>query len=294
MERAATLCVAEAIALRLDPAETPHTRRAFATGIWWTVGLPTSLDVEAVDRVQRAPHRAVMDRELSWTSEGSAIWFEYLEASLGAASPGVLSTALLSASAQVTPAGAAEWHNEPDTYDVLLHTFGESEQRMAQTLGDFAVSRAFAGDRDDGEHPAAVAWAGSYAAPTFDWVLSFSKLPKRVRLTPVEPTGAALVWLDLDRVPPSTTLAFQAEWEPPAKFRWQLVKLDADGHELGRIDVPFQERERQAEARIVDLEGVSALIVVGAHLERVDVDHPFDPDVAPFEPHSALVYLVAL
>jgi hypothetical protein len=36
------------------------------------------------------------------------------------------------------------------------------------------------------------------------------------------------------------------------------------------------------------------VLVVGAHLERVDLDHPFDPDVAPFEPHSALVYLVAM
>src|SRR6185503_12536612 len=39
-ERAATLCVGEALALRLDPAETPHTRRAFATELWWLVGAP--------------------------------------------------------------------------------------------------------------------------------------------------------------------------------------------------------------------------------------------------------------
>jgi hypothetical protein len=125
-------------------------------------------------------------------------------------------------------------------------------------------------------------------------VIPFSKLPKRVRLTPVEPTGAAFVLLELEGEQAGKTLAFQAEWEPPAEFRFELVKLDADGNELGRIEVPFQERERKVEARIVDLAGVRQVLVVGTHLERVDMEHPFDPDVAPFEPHAALVYLVEL
>jgi hypothetical protein len=293
-ERAATLCVAEAIALRLDPGETPHTRRAFATELWWLTGAPTSLDFEAVDAVQRAPWRAVLDRELSVRSEGSALFFDFLELSLGVGSPGTLSAALFAASAQVTPADAASWHNEPDVYDVLLHTFDESEHRMADTLGDFAVARAFGGDRDDGQHPLVLEWAGSYGAPEIDWVIPFSKLPKRVRLTPVEPTGAAFVLLELEGEQAGKTLAFQAEWEPPAEFRFELVKLDADGNELGRIEVPFQERERKVEARIVDLAGVRQVLVVGTHLERVDMEHPFDPDVAPFEPHAALVYLVEL
>ncbi len=293
-ERAATLCIGEAIALRLDPAETPHTRRAFATELWWLVGAPTSFDFVAIDAVQRAPWLAIGERDLSARSEGSAMFFEYLETSLAAGTPGMLSAALLSASAQVTPPEAAVWHNEPDAFDVLRHTLGESEHRMAETLGDFALSRAFAGDRDDGQHALSLAWAGSYGAPSFDWVIPFTKLPKRVPLLPVEPTGAAFVWLDLDSVPGATTLGFQAEWEPPAEFRWQLVKIDADGNEMGRIDVPFQERQTKAEARIVDLSGARAILVVGAHLERVDLEHPFDPDVAPFEPHSALVYLVAL
>jgi hypothetical protein len=280
--------------LRLDPGETPHLRRAFATELWWLVGARTNFDFEAVDAVQRAPWRALGERELSPRSEGSAIFFDYLESSLGAGSPGTLSAALLSASAQVTPSEAATWHNEPDAFDVLRHTLDESEHRVAELLGDLAIARAFAGDRDDGQHSLSLAWAGTFGAPSFDWVIPFTKLPKRVRLTPVEPTGAAFVWLDLDRVPGATTLAFQAEWEPPAEFRWQLVKIDADGNEMGRLDVPFQERQTNVEARVVDLSGARAVLVVGAHLERVDLDHPFDPDVAPFEPHSALVYLVAM
>jgi hypothetical protein len=293
-ERAATLCIGEAIALRLDPAETPHTRRAFATELWWLVGAPTSLDFEAVATVQGAPHRALVERELSGRSEGSALFFDFLELSLGNGSPGALSAALLSASAQVTPKDSASWHNEPDTFDVLRHTLDQSEHQMATLLGNLAVARAFGGDRDDGQHPLVLEWAGTFGAPAFDWVIPFSKLPKRVRLTPVEPTGAAYVWLNLDAPTAGKTLAFQAEWEPPAEFRWQLVKIDAEGNEMGRLDVPFQERQTSVEARMVDLSGVSAVLAVGAHLERVDLEHPFDPDVAPFEPHAALVYLVSL
>lgn len=293
-ERAATICVGETIALALDPAETPHTRRAFATELWWMVGAPTSFDFEAVSAVQDQPVRALAERELSVRSEGSAMLFDFLELSLGVGSPGTLSAALFSASAQVTPAESAVWQNEPDAFDVLLHSFGENEHLMAEMLGNLAVARAFAGDRDDGQHPLALEWAGEFGSPRFDWALRFSKLPKHVRLSPVEPTGAAFVWLDLDASTASKTLAFQARWEPPAEFRWQLVKIDGDGNEIGRIDVPFQERQSTAEARIVDLSGARAVLVVGAHLERVDLEHPFDPDVAPFEPHSALVYLVAM
>jgi hypothetical protein len=293
-DRAATLCVGEAVALRLDPGETPHTRRAFATELWWLVGAPTNLDFEAVDAVQRAPWRALRERERSQRSEGSALFFEFLENALGRSSPGMLSAALFSASAQVTPPDAFVWHNEPDSFDVLMHTLDEREHRMAGLLGDLAVARAFTGDRDDGQHALSLEWAGAFGAPRFDWVIPFSKLPKRVRSSPVEPTGAAFVWLDLDQATAGKTLGFQAEWEPPAEFRWQLVKIDAGGNEMGRIDVPFQERQAKVEARIVDLTGVRAVLVVGAHLERVDLEHPFDPDVAPFEPHAALVYLAAL
>jgi hypothetical protein len=115
-----------------------------------------------------------------------------------------------------------------------------------------------------------------------------------VRVTPPEPTGAVFVRLDLRGAPGGVPLGFQAEWEPPAQFQWVLVRVGADGRELGRLEVPFQQRETLVEARLVDLGGAASIIAVGAHIERVDVEQPFDPDVAPFEPHGALVYFVEL
>ena len=82
---------------------------------------------------------------------------------------------------------------------------------------------------------------------------------------------------------------------PEGGNHWsRTVRVGPDGAELGRLEVPFQQRETKVEARIVDLGGAAALVAVGAHLERVDVEQPFDPDVAPFEPHGALVYFVEL
>jgi hypothetical protein len=77
-------------------------------------------------------------------------------------------------------------------------------------------------------------------------------------------------------------------------FQWQLVKLSESGVELGRVDVPFQERGRDAEARVTGLEGAAAVLVVGTNLEGIEVAHPFDPDIAPFEPHGVTVYFARL
>lgn len=294
LERASTLCLGEAIALRLDPAETPHARRGFATALWWTIAAPTSADFEAIQAVQSAPQRALATSELGPTSEGSAVLFTYLDEKLGASDPGTLAASLFSASAQRLEPNATSWQNEPDTFDVLRHTLEESRPRVASLLGDLAVARGFIGGRDESCALAGLGWSGSFGVPSFDWVLPFASLPRRVRLTPVEPTGAALVWVDLTGAPPGVPLGFQAEWEPPAQFQWVLVRIGADGRELGRLEVPFQQKETSAEARLVDMGDAKGVLIAGAHLEEVDGDHPFDPDVAPFEPHGAMVYVVEL
>jgi hypothetical protein len=293
VERAATLCLGEAVALRLDPAETPDVRRAFATELWWLVGQPTNFDFEAIDRVERRPREAIAARELSATSEGHALFLDYLGTRLGTGGPADFATALFAASAQTTPATSADWHNEPDWFDVLRHTLPPGEAAMADLLGDFTVARAFLGEREDGRHLPALAWSGAFGTPSFDWTIPFSTLPRRVMLTPIEPTGAAFVSLDLRGAPAGLTLGFQANWEPPAEFQWELVVVGANG-EMSRLRVPFQERETSSEARLVNVHDARAIVVAGTQLERVDADHPFDPDVAPFEPHAASVYLVEL
>lgn len=294
LRRSASLCLGEAVALSLDASEPPHLRRAFATFLWWVSGEPTALDVEAVDRVQRSPELAIAEPELGPRSEGAALFFEYLDRALGAAGPAELAASLFAAAASPRPAGS-EYDNEPDVFDVLRHTLDSNRTRFARLLGDFAAARAFVGSRDDGRHLPALGWAGEFGRVRFDWVLELSSLPRRVAIQPpVSSTGAALVWLDVGAVPDKTSLGFRAEWEPPVSFHWQLIRLGPDGEELGRLVVPWEERATSAEAVLGHLGGVAAVLAVGTNLEWVELSHPFDPDVAPFEPHGVSVYFAKL
>jgi hypothetical protein len=47
LDRVATQCVGEAIALRLDASESPHTRRGFATHLWFAAGQPSAADSQS-------------------------------------------------------------------------------------------------------------------------------------------------------------------------------------------------------------------------------------------------------
>jgi len=294
MDRAATQCVGEAITLRLDPGETPQLRRAFATHLWWTTGRPTSLDLEAIQNVQANPGRAIAARDLSGFSEGAALLFEWLDVTRGQAGPAALTTGLLALGANHTPSNAWLWNNEPDLFDVIRHTLGDQRAKTAELMGSFAVARAFLGDHDDGTHLGSLEWAGGFASVRFDWSIDFSSLPRRVASAPIDPTGSMYIWLALDDVPLGATLSFQSDWEHPVSFKWVIVRVDRDGQELGRIDVPYQESGTSAEQRVIGLENAAGLLIIGTNLGGVGVSYPFDPDIAPFEPNRCTVYLAKL
>lgn len=292
MQREASLCVGEAIALALDPAETPHLRRAYATHLWALRGTPTSADLEAVDEVQANPERAIATRELGGSSEGSALLFEYLDARRGVGAPGTIATHLMSIAVAKTEPRSLLWSNSPDVFDAIRSALDGSPRDTAMLFADLAVTRAFIGVRDDGEHLPALEWAGSFGRVRFDWSLRLSGLPRRVAsLRPVEPTGAMYVWLDLDQSLGEQELGFQAEWESPVSFQWALVSVAGDGRELGRIYTPFVERGTKVEQTLSDLKDARGLLIVGTNLGGVSLTHPFDPDYAPFEPHGCTVYL---
>ena len=180
-------------------------------------------------------------------------------------------------------------------FDVLRHSLDEDTGKMAALLGDSAVSRSFLGDRDDGTHPPFLEWAGAFARPRYDWVIKFSSLPRRVRASrPIEPSGIELIWVDLDEVPIGVSLGFESEWEAPVAFKWRLISLDEEGREMARVDVPFQERGRSSEGRVVNLTGVRSVLAVGVNLGGVDLAHPFDPDLDPFAPHSCTAYFARM
>jgi hypothetical protein len=293
LARIAVQCVSEAIAWRLDAAESPATRRAFATSMWWEIGSPTSADVEAVARVQAEPERALVEQTLGERSEGDALAFEFLDARRGTASPGALPAAMLSASVQSTPAQSRLWRNEPDVFDVLRHTFGPNLGGLAKLLRDLAVSRAaLAGDAAT---LPALLWSGRFATPRQDWTIAASSLPRNLACAhEVEPTGSVFVRLDLDRWDDKATLGLRATWESHAAFAWTVVRLDASGRDVSHLEIPFAEGETSAEARVVRFDGAHALLLVGTNVGGLGKADSFDPDVAPVEPSGCELYFARL
>jgi hypothetical protein len=217
--RHAAACLLEVMLLGLDAAETPHARRAIATELRLAAEPPTASDYRSFDDLQANPQLGVLTRDANDVSPAAALWFRYAAATL-AASPTSFAPALLQLARGSTAPGEPEWHDEPDALDVLRAAFARRARPFEDFLLDFAIARAFLGDRDAARSQPAFGWLGDAGRVRFDWVLATSSLPRRVApRRPLEPFGASYLWLDLDRVTLGKTLAFRAEWEAPVAFR---------------------------------------------------------------------------
>lgn len=309
LRRQSVTCVAEALQLGLDAAETPFLRRAIAAYLWHTVGGRSNADWLGIDSFQANPQLSFLGRERTRESEGAALFFHFLDRRLGSRRRGVLPAALVQMSRRVTAsgpqpdAGAAsrvqwprgQWNNEPDSLDVLRRAFVERSQTFDDFLLDFAVWRAFLGSRDAGSNAPELLWLGDAGRVRFEWALKTSSLPRRVApLRPIEPLGTTYLWLEVDRVTLGKTLAFQAEWELPAALRWTVVAVDASGQPVQRYDLPYVQNATSAERTIENQQDAAAFLIVGTSVGGVDLAHPIDPDHEPLEPHGFTVYLAEI
>lgn len=290
----AAWCVAEAILLGLDAAEGDGVRRALAAHLASLVGGSSTALGAAIDDVQANPQLGLLTRDLHEDSAGASIFFQALDARLGASGPGVLPASLFALARARSPRGAPEWSDEPDLVDVLRQTLG-GEEALSDFVLSQAVTRAFLGSRDDGSGLPSLLWLGDLGRVRFDWVLEASSLPRRVApLRPLEPLGASYSWLVLDRVSIDKALAFRAEWEAPVAMRWSLVAVDAQGRALKRYDLPYVEGATRAERTLEDHHGAAALLIVGTSLGGAGPAHPFDPALEPWQPHGFTIYLAEL
>ncbi len=293
--QSAARCVAEALSYALDAAETPALREGYGGFASWLIGASEADDFEFVDQAQQQPEVALMRRDHSKLDAAAALWFAYVEEALGSAQAGVVPTALLSLSRGSTEAGSWDWNNEPDSFDVLRRAFDEDAQRYADFMVQFAASRAFLGDRDDGTHAPGLAWLGDAGRVRFDWSLRYSSLPRNVASPrPLEPMGASYVWLELDGVPLGARLAFRAQWEEPVRFKWLVIAVDHEGREMTRWDVPYLERGTKVEKTLMNFEAAAGLMFIAMNLGGVDLLHPFDPDYEPWEKHGYTLYITEL
>ena len=159
---------------------------------------------------------------------------------------------------------------------------------------ELAIARLFMGSRDDGLHFPETAFAGRAGRIRFDWNVPFASLPRR--LSPeraIDPTGATYIWIDLQGAPKDVRLLFHAEWEAPVPFRWAFVRVGSDGAEVSRVLVTAQQKTTSAEKNLDALDGLSGVAVIGVNIGDLALDDPFDPDHAPYEPHSYVLTVAA-
>jgi hypothetical protein len=281
--------VAEAVLARLDAGAAEGEVSMVATYLASLVSPCGLVEMEAVDAMQRTPEQA-MTSVRPGQPNGHFLFPAYLDDAYGTGMPGGVITSLFSIATQSTKPGAWRFNNEPDLFDALRAVTKARKTSSGALLLDYAVSRAFMGDRSDGLHQQDVARFGAFGRMRFEWSVPYSSLPRRLApLRPIEPTGATYLWLDLEGVPEDATFTFAADWELPVLFRWALVKIDPDGKALGRFDVAGIFGSHHAERTLGHLGGLAGLLVVGVNEGGLDRANPFDPDEAPFEPHSYTV-----
>jgi len=294
LERSALQCVAEASLLGIAPATNGYVRRAWSSYLAELLrpGDPqTLIDVE---RFARPPSEPTIGAEPSQRSAGALTFFGFLESRLERRRTGVLATSLLTRGLTETPAGAARWEAEPDLLDILQATTEgpEAPTGYAALWEDFGLWRRALTPPDATWRQDL--WTAQRPAP--DLVFPLESLPRRA-LTPhaLMPTGQVALWIPFGTTTPlPEALGMRLTCEQPASYCWTLSRTDAQGKLLGRIPIAFEPGQTQWERSVTLQAGDQGLMLVGTNLGGVDSRHPFDPDIAPYEPHACVLYVAPL
>jgi hypothetical protein len=293
--------IARASLFRVAPATDEGSARA-ETSYLARLAVPCAMTVDdGIAAFQASADRAIVD---TWPLEparigrefdhGASLFFWWLDATYGA-SPGSLVRAMWALSPTKTPLGAERWNDEPDGFDVLAMSFRDaltSGSKIEDLFAEFGTTRALMGLRENGlELPEARA-LGASLAPPLAWEIDWPTSPRRLASpVPIAPTGSSYVLVHHDGASPGARLRVEATWEQHAAIRWFVVKLDAQGREMGRVSIAAPPRATEAQMTMVNLDGVSSLLIAATNVG--DPFAPFDPDDETFEPHGWLLTLAS-
>jgi hypothetical protein len=290
LERTALQCVAESSLAAVAPAVSSHLRRAWSTRLASVVLGPTS----EPEGGAAPPSQAIVGSQLLPNSGAAQVLFEFLETYLAGKYSDDVSTALLTREPTSTAPGAARWNGEPDLLDVLRSTLSteRTPQGYAEMWSSFALWRRT--PTAPGASWQQQTWEALRPPP--DLILPLDTLPRRV-LTPrvLEPSGEVGIWIPFNEVAPRPrSLGMRMTCESPASYSWGLARTDRSGHQLGRIPIAFEPGQPEVERSVTLQPEDGGLLLVGTNLGGVDSRHPFDPDVAPYEPHACVIYVTVL
>src|SRR5262249_43364126 len=135
-----------------------------------------------------------------------------------------------------------------------------SDSTVEDLFVEFAAARALLGPRDDGTVLPEARSLGAALALQFDWTIDWPTTARRLApARPLAPTGSSYVLVRHAGAARGARLRLEATWEEHAAIRWLVVKLDAQGREIGRVPVNALPRDTQAQATIADVDACDAL-----------------------------------
>lgn len=266
----------------------------FATSAAYLAMMSTGCNGEvlaALDTAQAHPEAPILPPSEPDASQASPLLWWWLESTMGQDAPGSLVTGLWYSGVQSTPLDFTRFKNDPDLLAVLRRLALHRKTTLDSLLLDFAVARAFVGERDDGQHWAETAWLGAAGRIRFESSWPYKTLPRRLAFTPLEPTGSTYVWVDLQGAPPHPRLGFHVRWEHPVTMRWALVRVSKDGEEQSRMVIPYRRGIFEADAILEELEDMAGVIIVGVNNGGISLSEPQRLDEAPYEPHGGTIHI---
>lgn len=247
--------------------------------------------LDAVDDTQGSPNLAITNTSLHGGRGGMLFpWFlQDTRAVLGTID---FLHAVWAMSGQRTKSSEPRWLDDPNFLRVLARLQDGRTASIDGLLLEYAIARAFVGERDDGLHLPDTAYLGTAGRVRFEWSLPWSETPRSVgNLRPIEPTGSAYIWIDLADAPKNAGLMVQARWEIPTQFRLSFLRIGTDGSPLTRVDPPTLQRVPEMQVTLDNLSGAAGLLIVLCNTGPVPKDFAFDPHSTPYMPSGYIVSL---
>ncbi len=262
LEACVASAYAQSITWGLDPAEGSAWRRATGAYLGWRV---TGRFVgDAVTGQQREAYRAPIDGAID-DGSGGALFLLQLSARYDAGT-GTFIRELWNITRQRSPS-ASKLRGSPDLWQAIARGVDLAHDQLSDTIEELAVARWFTGARSSGSPMRALGTLSQDALVPVFFATSWAELPEHSM--PVEPEldalGSAYATIDVRGAPPGGLLRVWLRGEMGVTWSLVAARLDANGHELGRVSAPPREAEN-AYVPVELLAGTERVLIVVTNL----------------------------
>jgi hypothetical protein len=259
----ATMAYADALLLALDPAEALAWRRATAAWLAHRVSGQYGCLGRPVVHQQTHPGEALIDPGPPDRGAGGALLVGLLSDRL-ATPDGRYLRDVWDASRQLTwqpeAGGLRAW---PDLWHALEATVEPQGLRLPQLLEGFAVDRWAAGRPLRAPSPTIAELGPEARVPAAGHYRYGGRAFEVPGPEPgLHPTGSAYLLFDVAAAPRDVPLGFWLQGEVGVDWGMTALRLDATGHELGRMSAPIRREPRAYLPVVPDRETRQVLVVV--------------------------------